>query len=72
MFGADHITLQLMAWAGYNPRVVPKVYEKMKEGQKERVQWLNHPPLMEEALAVYWKVGLDSEGKASVTNIILD
>ncbi|KAF5205411.1 Peptidase family m48 family protein [Thalictrum thalictroides] len=62
---ADRIGLMLLASAGYDPRLAPKIFKKMEQLQdsthvvthpppKERVQLL--APYMEEALAIYNKV----------------
>ncbi|KAK9914137.1 hypothetical protein M0R45_037931 [Rubus argutus] len=64
---ADHIELLLMASAGYDPRVVPTVYEKMGKiadgdsvvrdpnypSGKKRAEMLARANVMEEALTLY-------------------
>ncbi|CAK9135196.1 unnamed protein product [Ilex paraguariensis] len=65
---ADYIGLLLMASAGYDPRVAPKVYEKLGKitgetalrdylsthpSGKKRAQLLARAQVMEEALAIY-------------------
>lgn len=65
---ADHIGLLLMASAGYDPRVAPKVYEKMGQisgdsalkdylsthpSGKTRAKLLAQAKVMEEALSLY-------------------
>ena len=68
---ADYIGLLLMASAGYDPRVAPKVYEKLGKvtgdsalrdylsthpSGKKRAQLLARAHVMEEALAIYRQV----------------
>lgn len=65
---ADYIGLLLMASAGYDPRVAPRVYEKLGEitrdtalrdylsthpSSKKRSQMLSQARVMEEALTIY-------------------
>nr|XP_010917499.1 LOW QUALITY PROTEIN: uncharacterized protein LOC105042099 [Elaeis guineensis] len=65
---ADYIGLLLLAAAGYDPRVAPKVYEKLGQiggdsalrdylsthpSGKKRAQLLSQAQVMEEALAIY-------------------
>ncbi|XP_076925268.1 mitochondrial metalloendopeptidase OMA1-like [Bidens hawaiensis] len=65
---ADHIGLMLMASAGYNPRVAPKVFEKLDEESgdsalenflsthpsgKERSKLLSEARVMQEAISIY-------------------
>ncbi|KAF5743580.1 hypothetical protein HS088_TW08G00164 [Tripterygium wilfordii] len=68
---ADYVGLLLMASAGYDPRVAPKVYEKLGKvsgdsalrdyfsthpSGKKRAQLLAQAKVMEEALAIYREV----------------
>lgn len=68
---ADYIGLLLIASAGYDPRVAPKVYEKLGKltgdsnlkdylsthpSGKKRAQMLAQAQVMEEALAIYRQV----------------
>lgn len=68
---ADYIGLLLIASAGYNPRVAPKVYEKLGKitgdsalrdylsthpSGKKRAQLLSQAKVMEEALIIYKNV----------------
>ncbi|KAF8379350.1 hypothetical protein HHK36_028784 [Tetracentron sinense] len=68
---ADYIGLLLMASAGYDPRVAPKVYEKLGQltgnsalkeylsthpSGKKRAQVLSQAKVMEEALSIYREV----------------
>lgn len=69
---ADYIGLLLMANAGYDPRVAPKVYEKLGKvtggdstlrdylsthpSGKKRAQLLAQAQVMEEALTIYREV----------------
>ncbi|XP_004506299.1 mitochondrial metalloendopeptidase OMA1-like [Cicer arietinum] len=67
---ADYIGLLLMASAGYDPRMVPKVYEKMGKFDEaksvptsathpsgaKRAKALAQPKIMEEALIIYKNV----------------
>ncbi|XP_059449947.1 mitochondrial metalloendopeptidase OMA1 [Corylus avellana] len=68
---ADYIGLLLMASAGYDPRVAPKVYEKLGKltgesalrdylsthpSGKKRAQLLSQAQVMEEALTIYREV----------------
>lgn len=65
---ADYIGLLLLAGAGYDPRVAPKVYEKLGKitgdsalqnylsthpSSKKRAELLLQAKVMEEALSVY-------------------
>ena len=65
---ADYIGLLLMASAGYEPRVAPRVYEKLGEitgdsalkeylsthpSSKKRSQLLSQAKVMDEALSIY-------------------
>ena len=65
---ADYIGLLLMASAGYDPRVAPRVYEKLGEitgdsalrdylsthpSSKKRSQLLSEAKVMDEALSIY-------------------
>lgn len=65
---ADYIGLLLMASAGYDPRIAPRVYEKLGKltgdsalrdylsthpSGKKRAQLLARAQVMEEALALY-------------------
>lgn len=67
---ADYIGLLLMASAGYDPRVAPRVYEKLGKvagesslqdylathpSGKKRAQLLSQAKVMEEALNLYWE-----------------
>lgn len=47
----DFIGLLLVASAGYDPRMVPQVYEKL--GHSTRAQKLNKTEAMEQALSLY-------------------
>ena len=68
---ADYIGLLLIASAGYDPRVAPKVYEKLGKvagesalrdylsthpSGKKRAQLLAQAQVMEEALSIYREV----------------
>lgn len=68
---ADYVGLLLMASAGYDPRVAPKVYEKLGKltgdsklrdylsthpSGKKRAQMLAQAQVMEEALTIYRQV----------------
>lgn len=69
---ADYIGLLLMASAGYDPRVAPRVYEKLGKvaggdsalrdylsthpSGKKRSQLLSQAKVMEEALLIYREV----------------
>lgn len=68
---ADYIGLLLMASAGFDPRVAPKVYEKLGKltgesalrdylsthpSGKKRAQLLSQAQVMEEALTIYREV----------------
>lgn len=69
---ADYIGLLLMASAGYDPRVAPKVYEKLGKvaggdsalrdylsthpSGKKRAQLLSQAKVMEEGLLIYREV----------------
>lgn len=68
---ADYIGLLLMASAGYDPRVAPKVYEKLGQvtgesalrdylsthpSGKKRAKLLAQAQVMEEALGIYREV----------------
>lgn len=68
---ADYIGLLLVASAGYDPRVAPKVYEKLGQisgesrmrdylsthpSGKKRAQLLAQAQVMDEALAIYREV----------------
>nr|XP_004506297.1 mitochondrial metalloendopeptidase OMA1-like [Cicer arietinum]XP_004506298.1 mitochondrial metalloendopeptidase OMA1-like [Cicer arietinum] len=67
---ADYIGLLLMASAGYDPRMVPKVYEKIGKFDEsesvptrathpsgiKRAKALAQPKIMEEALIIYKNV----------------
>lgn len=58
---ADYIGLQLIASAGYDPRVAPKVYKKLgklrgKSVYRERAEVLAQDHIMEEALTIYKEV----------------
>ncbi|TXG70786.1 hypothetical protein EZV62_005721 [Acer yangbiense] len=62
---ADYIGLMLLASAGYDPRVVPKVYEKLDQfpvdnllypSGKKRAQMLAQAKVMEEALSIYREI----------------
>lgn len=67
---ADYIGLLLMASAGYDPRVAPRVYEKLGKvagesslqdylathpSGKKRAHLLSQAKVMEEALNLYWE-----------------
>lgn len=68
---ADYIGLLLMASAGYDPRVAPRVYERLGKvtgesalrdylsthpSGKKRAQLLAQAKVMEEALSIYREV----------------
>jgi predicted Zn-dependent protease len=63
---ADYIGLMLMASAGYNPRVAPKLFKKKIGGEgginsthpsgSKRAKLLKKPKVMNKALAVYEEV----------------
>lgn len=70
---ADYIGLLLVASAGYDPRVAPKVYEKLAKvtgesalrdylsthpSGKKRAQLLAQAKVMEEAMTIYREVQL--------------
>lgn len=65
---ADHIGLMLLAAAGYDPRIAPKVYEKLGKitgdsalnnylsthpSSKKRAEMLSQARVMDEALELY-------------------
>jgi metalloendopeptidase OMA1, mitochondrial len=65
---ADHIGLMLLAAAGYDPRIAPKVYEKLGKitgdsalnnylsthpSSKTRAELLSRAHVMDEAMEVY-------------------
>ena len=67
---ADYIGMLLMASAGYDPRIAPKVYEKLGKMDmdwtekyyfsthpygKMRAQLLSQAKVMEEAMTLYWE-----------------
>ncbi|KAK0597316.1 hypothetical protein LWI29_023993 [Acer saccharum] len=67
---ADYIGLMLLASAGYDPRVVPKVYEKFDQfpvdnllypSGKKRAQMLAQAKVMEEALSIYREIRPDEQ-----------
>ncbi|CAM8985577.1 unnamed protein product [Rhodiola kirilowii] len=70
----DYIRLLLISSAGYDPRVVPKVYEKLDlvtgdsalrdylsthPSGKKRAQLLAQAKVMEEALSIYHEVAVE-------------
>lgn len=65
---ADYIGLMLLAAAGYDPRIAPKVYEKLGKivgdsnlsnylsthpSSKKRAELLSQAKVMEEAMLIY-------------------